>query len=135
MKIDGSCHCGKITYEAEADPAKVVICHCSDCQSLSASAFRTVAMVDAASFKLLSGEMKTYVKVAESGNQRAQTFCPDCGSAIYATSVEDQPKVLGLRVGTIKQRNELRPVKQVWTRSAQDWVGDMDSIEKVELQS
>jgi hypothetical protein len=42
MKIDGGCHCGYIAYEAEADPAKTYICHCTDCQTLSGSAFRTV---------------------------------------------------------------------------------------------
>ena len=41
MKIDGGYHCGYITYEAEADPEKVGICHCTDCQTLSGSAFRT----------------------------------------------------------------------------------------------
>ena len=35
MKIDGGCHCGYITYEAEADPANAMICHCTDCQTLS----------------------------------------------------------------------------------------------------
>ena len=30
MKIDGGCHCGYITYEAEADPQKPFICHCTD---------------------------------------------------------------------------------------------------------
>jgi hypothetical protein len=35
MKIDGRCHCGYITYEAEIDPEKVMICHCADCQTLS----------------------------------------------------------------------------------------------------
>ena len=28
MKIDGRCHRGCITYEAEIDPEKVLICHC-----------------------------------------------------------------------------------------------------------
>ena len=42
MKIDGACHCGRISYEAEIDPADVTICHCTDCQTLSGSAFRTV---------------------------------------------------------------------------------------------
>ena len=37
MKIDGRCHCGCITYEAEIDPDKVMICHCTDCQTLSGS--------------------------------------------------------------------------------------------------
>ena len=44
MKIDGSCHCGAIRYEAEVDPGGVSICHCTDCQKLTGSAFRvTVA--------------------------------------------------------------------------------------------
>ena len=30
MKIDGGCHCGYITYEAEADPQKAFICQCTD---------------------------------------------------------------------------------------------------------
>ena len=33
MKIDGGFHCGYITYEAEADPANAMICHCTDCQN------------------------------------------------------------------------------------------------------
>ena len=41
MHIDGGCHCGALTYEAEIDPARVGVCHCLDCQILSGSAFRT----------------------------------------------------------------------------------------------
>jgi hypothetical protein len=40
MKIDGACHCGYITIEAEADPDKTTICHCTDCQAGTGSAFR-----------------------------------------------------------------------------------------------
>ena len=58
MKIDGGCHCGYIAYEAEVDPDKVRICHCTDCQTLSGSAFRTVAFTDPGSFKLRSGEAR-----------------------------------------------------------------------------
>lgn len=128
MKVDSSCHCGNITYEAEVDPEQVFICHCTDCQNLSASAFRTVVRVAEKDFALLSGSPKTYVKTAESGAKRAQAFCPDCGSAIYATSVGDGPKTLGLRVGCIRQCAELRPQRQFWTRSALGWIGDIASL-------
>ena len=30
MKIDGACHCGLITYEAEIDAEQVEVCHCTD---------------------------------------------------------------------------------------------------------
>jgi hypothetical protein len=42
MKVNGECHCGAITYEAIIDPEKVAICHCTDCQQLSGTAYRTV---------------------------------------------------------------------------------------------
>jgi hypothetical protein len=79
MKIDGACHCGAITYEAEIDPNKVGICHCTDCQALSASAFRTFVMVPEETFRILSGEPKVYVKTGESGQKRAQAFCAEWG--------------------------------------------------------
>jgi Glutathione-dependent formaldehyde-activating enzyme len=40
MKVTGGCHCGQITYEAEIDPATVRVCHCTDCQKLTGTAFR-----------------------------------------------------------------------------------------------
>jgi hypothetical protein len=87
MKIDGRCHCGTIRYEAEVDPAKVVICHCRDCQTLSGSAFRTVVPTNEGTFRLLSGAPKVYVKTGDSGNRREPTFCPDCGTPIYSATV------------------------------------------------
>ncbi|SVB90272.1 uncharacterized protein METZ01_LOCUS243126 [marine metagenome] len=127
MNINGGCHCGHITYEAEIDPEKVAICHCTDCQTLSGSAFRTVAPSKKGSFKLLSGELKVYIKTAESGAKRQQAFCPECGTPIYATAVGDGPKIYGIRVGTIRQRDVLAPVRQVWTRSAQHWLPEIMS--------
>lgn len=134
MKIDGGCHCGLVTYEAELDPEKVVICHCTDCQVLSGTAFRTVGIVRREHFRLLSGEPKSYVKTGESGRQRAQTFCPECGSPIYATGVGDDTDFVNIRLGTARQRDRLPPKRQVWCRSAQPWLGDMDLAPKVEKQ-
>ena len=109
MKIDGRCHCGNLSFEAEVDPESVEICHCADCQTLSGSAFRVVVPAIEGSFRLLSGVPKTYVKTAASGNKRIQAFCPDCGTQIYATAADATTKVFGLRVGAIRQRDVLVP--------------------------
>lgn len=127
MKIDGGCHCGAVTYEAELDQNKVGICHCTDCQTLSATAFRTVAMVPEEDLKL-TGTPKVYIKTGDSGAKREQAFCAECGSAIYATSVGDGPKVYNLRVGTIRQRAELVPKVQYWGQSALNWLKELDKI-------
>jgi len=134
MKITGQCHCGQITYEAVVDPETVEICHCTDCQSLSGSAFRTVVPAPDESFKLLSGKPKLYVKIGESGAKRVQAFCHECGTSIYSTALGDGPKFYGIRVGTAHQRDQLPPRKQYWVRSALHWVDEVALIPKVEKE-
>src|SRR5262245_21126813 len=134
MKIDGGCHCGYIVYEAEADPAKATICHCTDCQTLSGSAFRTVLPTQEGSFKLRSGELKIYVKTAESGTARPQSFCPNCGTPIYSTTVGADPKVYVLRLCTVRQRNQFTTTMQYWHRSAQHLLYHIPSIRRFEKQ-
>jgi hypothetical protein len=128
MHIDGGCHCGYITYEADVDPEKVSICHCTDCQNLTGSAYRVTVPAPASGFKLLTGQPKIYVKTAESGTKRAHGFCPECGTPVYATSVDPDPPVYGIRVGTARQRNELRPRRQSWCRSALGWSMNIESL-------
>lgn len=135
MKVDGQCHCGSIQFEAEIDPQKVVICHCTDCQSLSGTAYRLVVFTEEDALTFTQGEPKIYVKTAASGNRRAQAFCANCGAGIYATSDGDGPKAYGLRGGALKQRHELTPVKQVWRSSALHWVDDLNGVPGVEHQS
>ncbi len=134
MKIDGGCHCGFIAYEADVDPERVEVCHCTDCQTFSGSAFRVVVPATAGSFRLLSGDPKTYVKTAESGNRRIQAFCPECGTSLYSAPAGDDRGMFGLRVGTIRQRSSLVPKAQYWWRSAQSWVTDLGSLPRVEKE-
>ncbi len=134
MKIDGSCHCGAITYAAELASEAVGICHCTDCQALSASAFRTIGVVRAGDFRLLTGAPKIYIKTGDSGNKREQAFCGNCGSGIYAASVEDDPKIHNIRMGTVRQRAQFSPQFQVWCRSAQPWLPAIDTPKKTDAQ-
>jgi len=86
MKINGSCHCGFITVEGDADPEQVSICHCTDCQTRTGSAFGVIVPIPGNTFKM-KGQPTTYLKTtAESGNPRLQAFCPKCGSSIYSTT-------------------------------------------------
>ena len=134
MLIDGRCHCGRITYSADIDPAQVGLCHCTDCQTMSGSAFRIIVPAPVAGFKLLSGDPKVYVKTAESGARRVQAFCADCGTPIYSAAEKDPPMYV-LRVGAIRQKGDLRPSKQSWCRSAAGWVMELRDIKQFPTQS
>lgn len=135
MKIDGGCHCGAIKFEAEIDPAQVSICHCTDCQQLSGTVFRTSVRAAGDAFHI-TGTPRIYVKRGDSGARRAQAFCATCGSPIYAASADETPpKVYNIRVGTVRQRSQLVPKVQIWCRSEQPWLPELGAIRKADRQS
>ena len=134
MKIDGGCHCGQIKFHAEVDPDQILICHCTDCQTLSGSAYRTVAPAKEGTFEIISGKLKMYEKTAEDGSIRIQAFCPDCGTPIYSSPPQGTSGFFGIRVGAIKQRGQLVPKHQIWARSSQTWTQDLSHMPKTETQ-
>ena len=130
MKIDGRCHCGYVSFEAEADPETTTICNCTDCQTMSGASLRAGIITRPGTFVLLSGEPTVYRKTGDSGAVRPQGFCSRCGTAIYSTTVGDDPKVYAVRVGALRQRDELVPRRQLFVQSQQAWVYDLTSMQK-----
>ena len=134
MKIDGACHCGRITYEADVDPQRVSVCNCTDCQVLSGSPFRVSVPSEPGTFRVLTGKPAVYLKTAESGNRRRQGFCATCGSPIFASADSDAPESYSLRVGGIRQRAALPPKRRIWCGSALAWSQDVSHIPGIERQ-
>lgn len=128
MKVDGQCHCGAITYEAEVTPGTIMICNCSDCQRQSGSVFRMNIPAPADKFRITKGAPRTYLKIADSGTKRIHAFCGNCGGPIYACAAENPP-TYSLRVGALNQRYELgAPVRQKWLRRRFSWLAELGSI-------
>ena len=102
MRVNGRCHCGKIEYEAEVDPAKVQICHCLDCQTLTGSAFRVTIAAPPEKFRIKSGEPTIYYKVADNGSRRGHAFCSVCGSPVFRLPTDNNPFPQGRRAGSAR---------------------------------
>lgn len=90
----GSCHCGRVTYEADADLSRVVSCNCSICRKRGT----LLAFVPEDKFRLKSGgeALTDYLfnkKVIH------HQFCPTCGVGAFARGVRpDGAKVIALNV-------------------------------------
>jgi hypothetical protein len=128
MHITGQCHCGHIEFEADADPSRVGICHCTDCQRLTGSPFRVTLSVERSSLRLGDNKPNVYRKIAENGLPRNQHFCGECGSPLFTSGEGDDAKIWGVRWGSINERDALVPKGQIWTRSAVGWLSDIDSL-------
>jgi hypothetical protein len=134
MKVEGRCHCGAITYEAEVKPGTINVCHCADCQMLTGSAFRANIQAPADTFRILQGEPRRYMKTGDTGAKRAHAFCADCGTPVYSSAPEN-PQTYSLRVGALKQRFELgSPQRQIWTKRRLPWVPLLSQVPEIEGQ-
>ena len=127
MKIDGGCHCGRVTFEAEIDPDRVSICHCTDCQALTGSPYRVTVICAGEQIRMTGQPAKIYAKTGDNGYQRFQHFCGECGSPLF-TSGEGGPDDWGIRWGGIRQRGRLEPKRQIWCRSAAPWIHDLKGL-------
>ena len=127
MKIDGACHCKGITFDAEVDENTVVVCHCSDCQTLSGSPFRVTIAAPIETFYIRGAEPQIYTKTSESGAPRLQAFCPTCGTPLYSSTASN-PSHVFIRLGAIRQRADLRPTLQIWQRSSVSWLHHLAAV-------
>ena len=125
MQVTGQCHCGAVRFTALVDPSKVFACHCVDCQVISGGPFRAVLPVPVEQVDM-RGTPRHYVKVAASGNRRAQAFCEHCGTQLFATEA-DVPRTLNIRLGCVNERAQLKPQVQVWRSSAMPWLHELDA--------
>ena len=128
MQIDGQCHCGRITFEAEIDPARVSICHCTDCQSLTGSPYRVTALCAGEQIRVTGGAPKAYAKRGDNGRVRFQHFCGECGSPLFSSGEEGGDGDWGIRWGSIRQRDCLKPTRQIWCQSAAPWISDIGEL-------
>lgn len=133
MEIDGQCHCGQVRYTATVDPHNASVCHCTDCQRISGSAFRTTIRLPNSDLHM-TGETKIYKKIAASGTERALVFCPTCGTQMLGMPAGDGPKRISLRLGTSNQRAQLPPQRQIWCSSAMPWVEGLADVPKSPAQ-
>ena len=128
MQIDGQCHCGCVTYQADIDPEQVSICHCTDCQTLSGSAYRVTVICSGEQVQLTGAAPKIYGKTGDNGRTRFQHFCRECGSPLFTSGEDGGPHDWGIRWGSIRQRDRLKPVRQIWCRSAAPWIHDLREL-------
>ena len=116
----GGCECDGTRYAINSEPIVIYACHCTICQKQSGSAFGLAMRIHAKDFQIISGQLKSFTRQADSGQVFTNSFCPSCGTRIHhcASKASDH---LSLKPGTLDHTGWLRPTHHVFSRSAQPW--------------
>ena len=124
---EGGCQCGAVRYRVEGEPLSLGVCHCTECQRQSGSAFGMSLILPKGALRLLSGEPKTFTRACDSGGSLDCVFCPKCGTRIYHEGSFDEFAV-SLKPGTLDDRSWLAPGLHIWTKSRQTWFRIPDGV-------
>jgi hypothetical protein len=122
----GDCQCGEVRYRLESEPLELTVCHCRECQRQSGSAFGMSLAIPAEAFKLLSGSLRFFEVVCDSGRTKSCAFCPNCGTRIYHRTEAG----ISIKAGTLDDTSRLRPTAHYWTGRKQPWVAISDEVRR-----
>ncbi len=127
-ELRGGCQCGGIRYEVTGAPRQVVVCHCTDCQRQSGSAFGMTLVVKEENFRLTQGDLKTFASNSDAGRPKLGAFCPQCGTRIYHKPAWRKGTV-SVKPGTLDDTSMLKPGIHIWTGSKQPWITIPEDVE------
>ena len=116
-EVTGGCQCGYIRYSIKDTPMRLNICHCTDCQKQSGSAFGMSLVIQPEQLTIVSGTVKEFQTTTDSGRPKTCAFCPECGVRIYNRT----SALCSIKAGTLDDTSHLKPDAQYWTKSRQHW--------------
>jgi hypothetical protein len=79
----------------------------------------------------ISGELRDYESVADSGNRMHRRFCPNCGTHLFSEA-EVRPHLIFVRGGTLDDPELARPATTIWAPSAPSWACINDDLPRFE---
>jgi hypothetical protein len=120
-RIAGGCLCGAVHYEGTAEPLMLYACHCTDCQTVTGSAFVLAMRLPAGSVGTPRGTAKPYVRARADGRKKNIFRCPECLTALWSESLPASSYVT-VYAGTLDDSSKLIPDGHLWTQDAQPWI-------------
>jgi hypothetical protein len=117
----GRCRCGAVQFALREEPIAFYLCHCTDCQAESSSAFGQTMMVRKEAIDEVSGPLHEHSFERDDGERGHSTYCARCLTFMWGYS-EAIPQLRGLNSGSVDASAGLTPYGNMWTRSARSWV-------------
>lgn len=122
--LSGSCLCGAVAYEVDAEPGPVIHCHCQSCRKTHGAAFSSIMAVPRERFRFVRGE--ELLNAFESSPGKSRKFCSRCGSHIIAQ--RDQASVTILRLGCLDTPIVAADACHIWRSDGASWYDPKDEL-------
>ena len=131
--LHGSCLCGGVEFEVEAEPGALRVCHCTSCKKLSGGAGTVNFGVPPSAIRIVEGEDLLERFTPEGGS--AKTFCRSCGANLFGGGWPDS-EYSSVRLSALDEPPEQQPGAHIFVRSVAPWETlPEDGLERFETRS
>ncbi|EPE26015.1 Mss4-like protein [Glarea lozoyensis ATCC 20868] len=127
-----SCLCTHTAISYAPTPLLKFRCHCLDERKLTGAAFALNILYPDTSLTVLRGELKTWAKRVDSGNEMVNHMCATCGSLLYRSS-SGYPGTIVIKAGCVDgvdAAEEFVPDVELFTRSRVSWVKPVEGAKQ-----
>ena len=118
--LNGGCLCGAVRYEYAGELGKSSYCHCDDCKRATGGPYTVGVLSKADKLCIVSGNVKGYTTLGDSGNKITRQFCPECGSPLF-TRAELYPDLVFIKAGSLDEPELIEPSYQTWIEREVPW--------------
>ncbi len=120
IHVQGRCRCARVTFVLREEPIAFYLCHCTDCQAESGSAFGQSMAVRAGAIDGVEGPVREHAIEGRDGKLSHVSYCTNCLTQLWGRT-EHLPQIRGLNAGSLDAASGLQPYGNMWVRSKRDW--------------
>lgn len=120
-EFEGGCQCASVRYRVTGTPITLFICHCSECQKQTASAFGMALWIKEPVVEITGETPREWTRLTPSGRQMLCAFCPVCGCRLFHRYAGAND-LMSIKPGTLDDTSWLRPVGHIFTSRRQPWL-------------
>jgi hypothetical protein len=122
----GSCLCGRIAFEIQGAPRRMVNCHCSRCRKTRGSAHATNVFMRSEGFEWTTGEERVADYRMPGARMYRNSFCKECGSKLPSLFAEIASYLIP--VGSLDSDPGIAPGVNVYIDSKAPWFEIRDDL-------
>jgi hypothetical protein len=115
-----TCSCGQLSAVCTGEPRSVSLCHCSECQRRTGSAFGIAVFFGRENVKT-AGQFQTFTRASDSGHAVTFHFCPNCGASVFWEPSRKKDEI-AVAYGAFADQDFPPPSKEVYVELRHPWV-------------
>lgn len=130
LKLEGSCLCGRVAYEINADTTAQTPhffhCHCQRCRKASGTGHTSLIIIEQCSLTWKQGEASIARYKVPEAERFATCFCTECGSALPRYDAASGRAVIP--AGSLDHEPGLEPEARIFQNSRARWSCQDDAL-------